>query len=159
MQQRASGPGKSTAGIMWSVFENTPKKLVVQGRMQLEQVGVEATCLHFNPWSILKETTKPAGPFRTMPQEPWHLGKDAKPNCVIQLNCGEVRTHASYKTTRTWENFNNWGTKMILLSGKLWVIANNSKSFANRSKPIIRNNLGLCKHFEIYLIQNFRKHC
>ena len=49
IQQRASGPGKSTAGIMWSVFENTPKKLVVQGRMQLEQVGVEATCLHFNP--------------------------------------------------------------------------------------------------------------
>ena len=38
-----------------SVFENTPKHLVVQGRMQLEhsshivKVGVEATCLHFNP--------------------------------------------------------------------------------------------------------------
>ena len=38
-----------------SVFENTPKNVVVQGRTQLEhsspivQVGVEATCLHFNP--------------------------------------------------------------------------------------------------------------
>ena len=148
-----------------SVFENTPKHLVVQGRMQLEhsshivKVGVEATCLHFNSWRILKETIEPAAPFGTMPQEPWHPGKGAKPDRVIQLNCGEVRTHASYKATRTWENFNNRGTKMILLSDELWVIANNSKSFANGSKSIIRNNLGLCKHFEIYLIQNFCKHC
>ena len=28
--------------------------------------------------TILKETTEPAGPFGTMPQEPWHPGKDAK---------------------------------------------------------------------------------
>ena len=32
------------------------------------------------------------------------------------------------------------------------LIANNSKSFANESKSIIRNNLGLCKRSEIYLI-------
>ena len=38
-----------------SVFENTPKHLVVQGRMQVEhsshivKVGIEATCLHFKP--------------------------------------------------------------------------------------------------------------
>ena len=32
--------------------------------------------------------------------------KDAKPDWIIQLNCGEVRTHASYKTTRSWEKFN-----------------------------------------------------
>ena len=38
-----------------SVFENTPKNLVVQGRVQLEhsshivKVGVNDTCLHFNP--------------------------------------------------------------------------------------------------------------
>ena len=32
------------------------------------------------------------------------------------------------------------------LSDKLWLTANNSKSFANRSKSIIRNNLGLFKH-------------
>ena len=30
---------------------------------------------------------------------------------------------------------------MILLSGKLWLIAKNSMSFANGSKSIIRNNL------------------
>ena len=65
-----------------------------------------------------------------MSQEPWHPGKDAKPDRVIQLNCGEVRTHASYKTTRTWENFNNRGEKMFLLLDELWLIANNSKSFA-----------------------------
>ena len=49
--------------------------------------------------------------------------------------------------------------KMILLSDDLWVIANNSKEFSNGSKSSMRNDLALCKHFEIYLIQNFRKHC
>ena len=87
-----------------------------------------------------------------MPKEPWHPGKSAKLDRVIQLNCGEVRTHASYKTTRTWENFNNQGTKMILLSSKLWLITNNSMSFANGSKSTTRNNLSLCKRSEIYLI-------
>ena len=68
---------------------------------------------------MLKETTELKGPFGTMPQEPRHPGKVAKPDRVTQLNCGEVRTHGSYKTTRTWENFNNGGTKLILLSDKL----------------------------------------
>ena len=36
---------------------------------------------------------------------------------------------------------------------------NSSNSFANRSKTIIRNNLGLFKCSEIYLTQNFQKHC
>ena len=52
-------------------------------------------------------------------QETRHPGKDAKLDRVIQLNCGEVHTHASYKATRTWENFNSHGTKMIVLSDKL----------------------------------------
>ena len=60
--------------------------------------------------------TEPAGPFRTMPQEPCHPGKGAKPHRVIQFNCGEVSIHASYKTTRAWENFNNQGTKIILIN-------------------------------------------
>ena len=42
--------------------------------------------------------------------------------------------------------------KMILLAVELWLIANNSKSFANENKPIIRNNLGLYNCSEIYLI-------
>ena len=33
---------------------------------------------------------------------------------------------------------------------QLQLIANNSRSFANESKSIIRNNLGLCMLFEIY---------
>ena len=33
---------------------------------------------------------------------------------------------------------------------QLQLIATNSRSFANESKSIIRNNLGLCKLFEIY---------
>ena len=87
-----------------------------------------------------------------MPKELWHPGKDAKMDCIIELNYGEVRTHASYKATKTWENFNNRVTKMLLLSDELWSIANNSKSFANGSKLIIRNNSGLLKHSDIYLI-------
>ena len=73
---------------------------------------------------MLKEMAKPADPFGTMPQEPWQTGKGAKPSLIIQLNCGEVRTHASYKTARKSENFSNRGTKLILLSDKLWLIAN-----------------------------------
>ena len=69
--------------------------------------------------TYLKETTERPGPFGTMPQKPCHRGKDTKPDRVIQLNCGKVRTHASYKATRTWENFNNRGTKMILFSDEL----------------------------------------
>ena len=87
-----------------------------------------------------------------MPQEPWHPGKGAKPDRVIQLNCMEVCTHANYKLTRTWENFNNRGTKMILSSDELWSIATNSKSFANGSKSMIGNNVGLYKRSDIYLI-------
>ena len=60
--------------------------------------------------------TESVGLFGTMPQEPLHPEKDAKRDCIIQLNCGEVSTHASYKATRTRENFNNELTKMILLS-------------------------------------------
>ena len=63
-----------------------------------------------------------------MPQKPWHPGKGAKLDHVIQLNCREVHTHASYKATRAWESFNNQETKMILLRDKLWLIANYSKN-------------------------------
>ena len=63
--------------------------------------------------------TEPAGQSGTMPQEPRHPGKGAKPDHITHLNYGEVCTHASYKTTRTWENFNNQETKMILLSDEL----------------------------------------
>ena len=64
----------------------------------------------------MKEATDPTDPLGTMPQEPWHPGKAAKPDRtdrVIQLNYGEVRTHASYKTTRTWENLNMGELKQV----------------------------------------------
>ena len=75
IQQSASGPEESAAGVTQYLFEKTPKIVVVQGRVQLEHsshivnVGVEATFLHFNPWPILKETTEPTSPFGTMSQE------------------------------------------------------------------------------------------
>ena len=78
--------------------------------------------------------------FGTMPQEPWRPGMGAKLDCIIQLNCREVHTHVNYKTTRTWENFNNQGTKMTLLSYELWLISNNSRSFTNRSRSTFRSD-------------------
>ena len=101
-----------------SAFKNTPKNLVFQGSVQLDHSG-----------HIVNVGTKARCLHR-----------------VIQLNCRELCTHASYKITRTWENFNNRGTKMILLSDELWSIANNSKSIVNQSKSIVRNNLGVCTH-------------
>ena len=66
---------------------------------------------------MLKETTELKGPFGTMPQEPWHPGKVAKLDHIIQLNCGEVRTHGSYKQpergrTSTMEE-QNWSSFQI----------------------------------------------
>ena len=87
-----------------------------------------------------------------MPQEPWHPGQGAKPDRVIQRNCGEVCNNSSYKASRAWENFNNQGTKMILFSDELCLIAKNSKSFAIRNKLIIRNNVGLREWSETNLI-------
>ena len=66
---------------------------------------------------------------------------------MIHVDRGEVRTHASWKRNKKWENFNSQGTKMSLLSDKLWLIANNSKSFPNGNISILRSNLGLCKLF------------
>ena len=55
----------------------------------------------------------------------------AKPGCVIHLNWGEVRNHASYKITRTSKNFNNRGTKMILPSA---LLSNLTKMFCGYCK-------------------------
>ena len=63
-------------------------------------------------------------PNETMPQETWHPENGAKPDHIIQINYGEVCICVSYKITKTWENLHNQGTKMILLSDKLWLIAN-----------------------------------
>ena len=120
------------------------------------KVGVEAKWQHFTPQHILTETTKPVGSFATMPHELWHRGKGAKLDHVIQLHCREKRTHPSYKAIRTWENLNTWGSKMIFLSDKLWLIANHAKSLANLSKTIIRNNLGFCNHSEFTLSRTFK---
>ena len=91
-------------------------------------------------------------PFGTTPQVPQHPGKGTESDRIIQLNCGEVHTHASYKTIRKWENFNNRGTKIILRLDKLWLIVTNFKGFANKSNSIIRNIVGWCKRSDIYVI-------
>ena len=48
-----------------------------------------------------------------MPQEPWHPEKGAKPDCIIQLDCGEVGTHASCKTTWILENLTTEEQKLF----------------------------------------------
>ena len=130
----------------------------MQGRLLLEhsnhivKVGVEATCQHFNPDVYSKKQ-----PNQRAHLELCHSNSDTHErvlnlDCIIQLKCGEMRSHASFKTARTWKSFNNRGTKIFLLSEELWLIANNSKSFENGSKSVRRNNLDLCKHSEIYVI-------
>ena len=124
--------------------------MIHSGLLTLRSVlRLHATC-------ILNETTKPADPFVIMPQEPWHSGKVAKPDRVIQVNCRKVYINTSYKTTRTWDKFNNQETNIILPSNELWLIASNSKSFLNGSKATTSNNLGLCQHSEIYLTYNLK---
>ena len=81
----------------------------------LRYLRLHATCWGYMlTWCLLKELIEPTSPFATMPQEPWHPGKGAKLDYIVQLNCGEVHIHASYKTIRTWENFNKWGKRSYL---------------------------------------------
>ena len=63
----------------------------------------------------MKETTEPADPSGTMPQEPWHPGKDAKPDRVIQsttVECAAMQVikqpeHGRTSTTeeQKWSSF------------------------------------------------------
>ena len=53
-----------------SVFENMPKNLVVQGKVQLEHIS-HIVKVHVEATSLV-ETTKLAGPLWTIPQEPWY---------------------------------------------------------------------------------------
>ena len=84
------GLGSTREGCWCYVVCLWEPHLVVQRRVQLEhsshivKVGVEATCLHFNPWRKLKELNKPMGPFGTMQQEPWYPGIGTKPDCTTQ---------------------------------------------------------------------------
>ena len=130
--------------------------LVVHGRAQLQHSSHFVTLLR----SVLRlhaNTSSPDLYWRKWPNRQAHLELcyskpdilKRVPNQIVLSNsiAGEVHTYASYKTTRTWENFNNKGTKIFLLSDQLWLIANNFKSFANMSKSLIKNNLGLCKQF------------
>ena len=56
------------------------------------------------------------------------------------------------------ENFNDRGTKMILLLEKLLLIATNSKGFANRRKSIIiKETIQVC--VVALNCTLFRKHC
>ena len=127
-----------------SVFENKPKNLVVQGRVQLEhsshivKVDVEATRLHFNCYWRKCQT---------------HLELCDRNLDILERMLNQiVLFSSSYKATWTRANFNSWGAKMILLSDELWLLDNNSKSFANRNKSLIRNSLGLFKDSKINLI-------
>ena len=84
-----------------------------------------------------------------MPQEPWHPRKGAKPDRVIQSTAGKC---ASMQVINQPEHGRTSTIDEEKWSSQLWSIANNSKSFANGSKSILRNNLGLYKLSDIYLI-------
>ena len=149
IQQRPVGLGESywersigftyqSRKYIWKVALSSPKKLlqfylVGQGRAQLEhsshivKVGVEATCWHFKPDIYWRKQPNWWAHLELCHRNPDIL--ERVPNQIALSSCGEVCTHASYKTTRTWENFNNWGTKIILFPDELWLSASKSKSF------------------------------
>lgn len=93
---------------------------------QIVKVGINATCKHFKPQCILKDTDQPTGPFGDKPQ--WHQhpkkGKwNSKQVHAIKHSYMEASMHTSCETARMWENFNHWGTqKILLLLDKLWLI-------------------------------------
>ena len=58
----------------------------------------------------------------------------------------------------TCKHFKPWHILKKTEPNELWLIGH-LKIFVNGSRSIIRNNLGLCKHSEIYLIWNFQNHC
>ena len=130
--------------------------LVVQGRAQLEhsshivKVGVEAntssTDVYWKKWLNWQIH------LELCHRNPEILKRVL--NWIALSNSTAMKCAPMQVITknRTWENFNSRETKMTLLSDEIWLIANNFKSFANGSKLIIRNNIGLCKHPEIYLI-------
>ena len=127
--------------------ENTNKKLILKSIFPLK-VATTLLCGARMCYMLTIQalTLKPLG---TMPQEPWHPGQGAKLDHVIHFNCGKVWNHASCKTTRKWESFNNREAKMSLRSDELWLIA---RVLQTGAKSIISSNLGLCKRSEIYLI-------
>ena len=90
----------------------------------------------FKSWFILKETTERAGPFGSMPQEPWHSGKGAKAD-LIALSNSTVGKCTPMQVIKQPENLGNCTTKVILLSDKLWLIA------VIKSRSVIKNNLGV----------------
>ena len=102
----------------------------------------DLTYIEGNDWTTI--------PFGNIPQKCWQPGKDATPDQIIQSTV--VKCAPMQVVNQSMGQLQQQGTKMSLLSDELWLITNNSKSFANRGKSIIRNDLGLCKHSEIYLI-------
>ena len=132
---------------------------VVEGRAQIGHssyiVKVSVLRLHSN-------TSNPGVYWRNRPNQWAHLqlchrNSDILEECwtgsryPTQLqgglhSCKFIKQPEHGRTSTTKDQ------KSPPLSDKLWLIANNCKSFANRSKSIIRNNLGLCKRSEMYLI-------
>ena len=143
------------------IFENTPEKGWGGGEEGRGNSGALVITL-LNLVSMLHANTSSPDIYcwtwlnRQEPLEQCHrypntlsrTRHNAKLDRVIQLNCGEVRTYVSCKTTRTQESFNHRGTKMFLLSDELWLITNNSKRIANGGKSISLSNLAHPSHLE-----------
>ena len=157
IQQMALGPGERAAWLMQYVFENKPKNFVVQGRTQLEHSVTQLRSvpkLHGNP--LIHDLYWRKQPNWQAHLELCHMNPDILEQVLkqIPLSNSIAGKWAHMQVIKQTEHgrISNRGTKMILLSDEPWLIANNSKSFVNGSKSIIRNKLSLCKHSQIYLI-------
>ena len=97
--------GQSTARVTYLSMRIHPKNchIVVRWRVQSEhsshivKVSVEATyMLTLQALIYIEGNTQTSGPIRNYATRKGKGGKGAKPYRIIQLNCWEVGTHASY---------------------------------------------------------------
>ena len=137
IQQRVSGPGEKSAGGTYLSMRIHPKiccifplkvattllsgsrKSTIGAQLSHSEGHCQGCMLALQALMYIEgndQTRRPIWNYATGTLASW---KGCKLDCVIQLNCRKVHTHVSYKTTRTWENFNNQGSKMILLSDEL----------------------------------------
>ena len=132
IQQRASGLGESVAGVTYPSMRIYPKSCCIfplkVGTTLLKgsrngAVGTQQSQLR----SVSRLHANNSSPdiYRRKRLNWWahlelcHRNPGLVERVLNWINCGEVHTYASYKTTRTWENFNNLGTKMILVSDEI----------------------------------------
>ena len=173
IQQRASGPGESAAGVTYQYLKIHPKSCrifplkVVASYWFMEGCSWSIVVTQLRPVSRLYANNSSPGIYwRKRPNWQAHLELCHRNPDIVEralnrtaLSNSTMGKCASIQVIKQPEHGRTSATKEQKWSSFQTIITdNNSNSFANKSKLIIRNNLGLYKHSDIYLIYNFQKH-